>query len=426
MSRHGGLTLRERLGWKFLTAMVIAAGLVVYPMFVTSWSSRPSQLSAYGDDWNDLSDFVADLRQADHTVKSLVSSPIIFNEMSKSDKNNSVLVIVGVEKEYSEVEAGALRDYMKDGGNIILADDFGYGNSVFRGPYDAGVKFYGDQLYDMNRWTDPGHPHNASYAIIDVDIPTLGFTGKQLLFSSATALQINAGGKALSLASSSQQSFVDKDGDGEGGAAEVANKTVGGVPVIAEVTAGSGRMIVISDPSIFINQEYGELDNREFIMAVVNYLAGGVKTTVIFEESRHVQTNLVSHLYIQLFGYIIFASSNMIAKVLFLAGILLGLEFALMRVRNPEPWRHGFNVHRGRTSRYRVPHAHYVHPDTIRELFLERVRVTRGLSHDDFTALPASKLEQFLHDPVLVQFMIHKDKHVKLEQVMEAIGRWNK
>jgi len=40
--------------------------------------------------------------------------------------------------------------------------------------------------------------------------------------------------------------------------------------------------------------------------------------------------------------------------------------------------------------------------------------------------LPASKLEQFLHDPVLVQFMIHKDKHVKLEQVMEAIGRWNK
>ena len=102
------------------------------------------------------------------------------------------------------------------------------------------------------------------------------------------------------------------------------------------------------------------------------------------------------------------------------------LQLVMMRVKNPVPWRHMFNIYEGRLSRFRVPHAHYTHPETIKEIFIEKVRIDHGFSREEFEMLPSSKIEEMLKDPVLVRFMIENEKNMTLKEVEKAIKGWKK
>jgi len=414
----------DRYGLKLL-ALVAAALIIgaVYPQ-LASHSQNPSQLSAWDSDWNDLSRFAADMEARGYTTQSLLSSPQALGELTGEQRNSTVLAILGVERAYTEAEAKAIHEFVKQGGRVLLADDFGHGNSAVTGLYSVGASFFGKRLYDRNHWEEAYHPHNSSYVVVDAAVTHYGFSG-QLLFSEPTALTIVEGGKAIPLARSSVQAFVDLDGDGDGDSDE-GTFSIGGAVVLAEVEIGSGRMVMLSDPSLFINSLYGELDNREFARAVIDNLAQGSNTTLLFDESRHLQPDFLSLVYVQLFGYVVFAGSNEVARIIFLAAILLGAEVALMRTRNPLPWRHLHNLYRGRSTNYRVPHAHYIHPDTIREVFLDRVRIEHGYSREEFNMFSGARLEELLGDETLVRFIVNRDAKLRQEQVLKAISRWTK
>ncbi|MDP6490050.1 MAG: DUF4350 domain-containing protein, partial [Candidatus Poseidoniia archaeon] len=365
-----------------------------------------------------------DMRADGYATQALLSSPMALDELNSVERNATVLLILGVERSYTEPEAKAIREFVRQGGRMLLADDFGHGNSAVSGLYSVGASFFGQQLYDMNHWEEPSHPHNASYVVIDADLPRIEFNG-QLLLSEPTALTVAEGGKAIPLLRSSEQGFVDLNSNGFGDPDE-GTFSIGGAVIMAEVEIGSGRMILLSDPSLFINSLYGELDNRDFAHALVGYLARDSNATLLFDESRHLQPDFLSLVYVQLFGYIVFAGNNEVARIIFLATILLGAEVALMRTRNPLPWRHLHNLWLGRSSRYRVPHAHYVHPDTIREVFLERVRIAHGYTREEFELLPQSRLEELLNDKILVRFIVNRDARLRPELVLEAVSKWQK
>ena len=88
---------------------------IVYPTIITN-AKNPSQLSAYDDDWNDISNFAADIdedQNGNHEMKTIVSRPAIINKISEIEKNtttktiqinSTVLVIIGVERSYSEFD----------------------------------------------------------------------------------------------------------------------------------------------------------------------------------------------------------------------------------------------------------------------------------------------------------------------------------
>ena len=414
----------NRYGLK-LAALAAALFIIgaVYPEIATR-SQNPSQLSAWSGDWNDLSRFAADMRAEGYATQSLLSSPQALEGLSGAQRNATVLLIIGVERAYTEPEAKAIHEFARQGGRVLLADDFGHGNSAISGLQTVGASFFGQQLYDLNHWEEPIHPHNASYVVADADLPGLGFTG-QLLLSQPTALKVREGSKAIPLLRSSPAGFVDLDGDGFGDPDE-GTYAIGGAVILAEAEIGSGRMLLLSDPSLFINSLYGELDNRDFARALIGYLAGGGNTTLLFDESRHLQPDFLSLVYVQLFGYVVFAGSNEVARIIFLAAILLGAEVALMRTRNPLPWRHLHNLWLGRSSRYRVPHAHYANPETVREVFLDTVRIAHGYLREEFELLPPSRLEELLGDKILVQFIVNRDAGLRPGQVLEAVGRWHK
>ena len=159
----------NRYGLK-LTALAAALLIIgaVYPE-LTKRSQTPSQLSAWDGDWNDISRFANDMRAEGYATQALLSSPMALDELNSVQRNATVLLILGVERAYTEPEAKAIREFVRQGGRVLLADDFGHGNSAVSGLYSVGASFFGQQLYDMNHWDEPSHPHNASYVVVDAD-----------------------------------------------------------------------------------------------------------------------------------------------------------------------------------------------------------------------------------------------------------------
>ena len=466
----------------FSLFIVITMLTVVYPVLVDT-AKNPSQLSVYDDDWNDISEFASDLNKdsnGKHEIKTIVSRPSIMDKISEIEKNSTdqtvnvnqtVLVIIGVEKKYSDYDSKAIYNFVSAGGTVLLAADGGYANSAFNGEQDIGIQWWtnnvqegcepktneqttiiGDvasaggygymdpkckpaRLYDANHWNEEIHPKNNSIVIIDANIDRMNFDG-QLMMSSPSALKLGGGKNAEGLAFSTQQGFVDLNQNGEGGPGESTHRNpadVGeewpeehGREVVAETNIGEGKIVVISDTSIFTNRYYNQLDNKEFITQLFEYLTDGEKNTIIFDESRHIQGDFVSLIYVQLFGILGYVSSSEALGILFLGGIILILQIVMMRVENPKPWRHLFNIYEGRLSRFRVPHAHYTHPETIKEVFIEKVRIDNGFTREEFEMLAPSKIEELLGDPILIRFIINNEKNMTLSQVEQAIKRWKK
>ena len=120
----------------FALFIVIIMMTVVYPVIIDN-AKNPSQLSVYDDDWNDISEFANDLNiegNGKHEIKTIVSRPSIISKISEVEKNTTeqtlmknktILVIIGVEREYNEYDSKALYQFVKDGGIVVLAADSG-------------------------------------------------------------------------------------------------------------------------------------------------------------------------------------------------------------------------------------------------------------------------------------------------------------
>ena len=462
----------------FALFIVIIMVTVVYPVIINN-ASNPSQLSVYDDDWNDISMFASDLNVEEsgkHEIKTIVSRPAIITKISEVEKNTTqttlvanqtILVIIGVERMYNEYDSEALHNFVKSGGKVVIADDSGYANTAFHGQagaleidvklrtnkvqsgcvpekttgltstvlegmgYDSGggsdPKCKPAQLYDFNHWGENIHTGNISTVIIDANIERMDFNG-QLMMSAPGALTIKQGGKAEGLAWSSQEAFIDYNQDKVGGVGEgtYRENSTNGVEVISEANIGEGKVIFISDTSIFTNRYYEQLDNKEFITKLFQYLSENEPQTIIFDESRHIQSDLISLVYVQLFGILGHVSSSEVLGLIMLGSIILLMQIFMMRVENPSVWRHLFNIYEGRLSRFRVPHAHYTHPETIKEIFIEKVRIDNGFTREEFEMLASSKIEELLKDPILIRFIINNEKNMTLKQVEEAIKGWKK
>ena len=99
----------NRYGLK-LTALAAALLIIgaVYPE-LTKRSQNPSQLSAWDGDWNDISRFANDMRAEGYATQALLSSPMALDELNSVQRNATVLLILGVERAYTDQEAKASR-----------------------------------------------------------------------------------------------------------------------------------------------------------------------------------------------------------------------------------------------------------------------------------------------------------------------------
>jgi len=187
---------------------------------------------------------------------------------------------------FTPTELDEINGFVTQGGTLILADDYGCGNQVLE---CLGFKeqFSGQPLLDplckyKNKWL-PQIPHiNPSPVTADTE---------SLVFNHATCLT-NIEDSDI-LAWSSRFSFLDQNNNQGWDEAE----PTGPLPVISHHTLGSGQVILITDPSLFINsmEEIADNDKLRQSIAAITTANLYIDQSHLPVSSLHQTKNLLAH-----------------------------------------------------------------------------------------------------------------------------------
>ncbi|MAR41695.1 MAG: hypothetical protein CMA43_00700 [Euryarchaeota archaeon] len=203
----------------------------------------------------------------------------------------------------------------------------------------------------------------------------------------------------------------------------------------------SGRVHFVSDGSMLINSLYSpdfvpdysglvpDNDNRKWALDIIAeaLLIGNSSTKasenaiVIFDESRHQQSNIGGDTYNLLYYLLIYFTNDWMAMLLLFLGLFIALEAVLIRKEDPDDWRHVFRIIYygfGDARRY----EYYQRPEKIRQVLLTRVRNVNAMSREEFDALPAADLQKMVDDNVLTDF-IFNDRRYKTDELVGIVKR---
>ncbi|MBT9149758.1 MAG: hypothetical protein DDT28_01193 [Dehalococcoidia bacterium] len=213
--------------------------------------------------WNGLADFTRE-----HTALTIDS----FDQLPELPQGKVLLSIPDLP--HGEEELARLREFVTQGGRLVLMDDFGHGNKVLE-YLGLEVRFSEQILLDpLFSHRNPRLPRITDFS------PEVKEAGvESVVLNHATALTGVGPGEVL--AWSSEHSFLDLDGDGSWGRAEPK----GPLPVAARFRVGQGEVILVSDPSILINSMVRMEDNRAFL----GYLTEGIEPGGILVDQLHLE-----------------------------------------------------------------------------------------------------------------------------------------
>ena len=246
MSRWEGKSIR--IAFWIAGAVLIAAAFVLF----IHLTGNNMEFSRYNEGWNGTSLFFSDLERHRSTE---ISDP---KKLAGYPKNTTLLIIAPHHHPTSQ-ELAAYSAFLKDGNMIFLADDFGTGNEILSG-IGSRISILPGNLSSLDRrFLDP-------YSVVAYRSSEKSpiFLPDDIALNRAAPLD---GGTPLIL--TSVMSWVDSNGDRKINRGE----DMGTIPVMASESAGPGQIIVLSDPSIFINSMYTleeNGNNRIVIRNIVN------------------------------------------------------------------------------------------------------------------------------------------------------------
>jgi hypothetical protein len=223
--------------------VLLLAGLVL----VVHLSSNDAEFSRYNEGWNGTSAFFSSLDR--HRVV-MVDEPGRLGQY----RSGATLLIIAPRRNPSSGELDAYRSFLDAGNTLVLADDFGTGNRILAG-LESRISLSTAPVASIDReYADP-------YSIVAYraanESPVQGTAS--LLLNEPASLD---GGTPL--LQTSAFSWSDTDRDRHLGSDEV----LGIYTIMAKEKNGGGTLVVIADPSIFINAmaDAGETgENHRFL-----------------------------------------------------------------------------------------------------------------------------------------------------------------
>ena len=522
--------------------------LFLYSIVASYLVDSDTHLSAYDDDWDDLSAFRADLKGMGVDTTSMISSPVLLGEIENPE--DTVFIVTGVEQDtislprftgdvdviqfsesegYTTTEIDAIRAYVFSGGTLLVMDDFGYSAGLAD---TFGLGYSGHQLYDEEAWArgldynyvwmnasnpydytgidksgshpcfadadndgiidrldsspnspvngaDTSHFSDAGLCAHHVETDDNGAqfwnfsTNYNVLLNTPSAFDKDAAesnsDNIYAWGRSSQDSYLDTNDDGqgdvgfEGGGIEsdeqgpftMAIKVCEKKDCVEEPGAPKGRAIFVSDGSVLMNAiydwentndgVYGELNdkvmpennNRRWVLDIIaesllmhtnatgesgegTGASGGGKQ-IIFDESRHQQTNAMGDTYNLIYYILVYFTNDWMAMLFLFLALFVAFEAVIIKKQDPEPWRHVFSIIYygfGDARRY----GYYGRANKVKQVLLSRVRNLNSLTRDEFDALPARELQKMIGDPVLIKF-VFEDRNYSLEQLVAVVKR---
>jgi len=169
------------------------------------------------------------------------------------EAEGTLAVVLSPETAYG-TDAERLREFVRRGGTLLVAEDFGPHANPLLADLGASTRVDGRPLYDTRRYyRQPDLPVADGVADnpLVADVPSL-------TLNRPTAVRP---GEATVLVETSEYAYVDADGDGE----LDDDEALGARPVATVEPVGDGRVVVLADPSVFIDRMLERQDNTVFV-----------------------------------------------------------------------------------------------------------------------------------------------------------------
>ena len=374
------MAVSSRSGIIILFATITACTLILFPILQIVVERDP-QLSAYDDDWNDISKFREALENEPDTsynVSAILSNPAVLDEVS--NPSSTLLVIAGTESPYTRLELEILVSFMEKGGSILVFGDFDYSNTIA----DLfAIEYVKHKLWDRN--------YRGNVSLIETTAFVDGQSYNVLLNEPVAIKALDS--QELNLWSSgfewsrnvfmttSSNSWIDSDDDGaitpEDEVAPLSGFTLGMSCGMKSKGEPLGSAVFISDSSLPINNMWSEGQNSEFLLALVDSMIGD-SGVILFDESRHTQESFGASLFQAALGFYFLLSGDTLILQIIRLNVLVAVIILTMALsmRQPEPkrWFHIFDVRKPRPFR---SYGHNLDNSilALQETLLERMRL---------------------------------------------------
>ncbi|MHA1905965.1 MAG: DUF4350 domain-containing protein [Candidatus Thorarchaeota archaeon] len=351
------------MGWKeilqiglFVLAWIpigFLAGVTVLGVPPTLYDS--TDFSIYNDNWNGCSNYRVWIEQNGYDAQTIESTMSVINRFNGS----AVLVIMGPVKDFSIDATLTIFQHLMAGGGVIIADDFGTANSSFlllndyllsqtgysdflnalgvRGfvSFTKGVVMDLDSYYVSPRLPiirdfNPSHPITAGV--------------NELHLNNASALTPTCAIGATGIAWTSSRAWSEND-------TRSATPTpdpyeyAGRLPVIGALDIGGispgigGRLVAISDPSIFINEMWDQFaGNRRLSQNLIDWITNGdTDVPIVFcEQLLEIPIASGEFWFGNFMGRMLWASTNIILAPVYPLMTAIGIKKYLPDMKKPE------------------------------------------------------------------------------------------
>ncbi|HVL49254.1 MAG TPA: DUF4350 domain-containing protein [Candidatus Thermoplasmatota archaeon] len=265
-----------------LTALVLVVAALVTAALMQPIVGTRTDFSLFNTRWNGASGFAAEAHGAGGLVPAFDVAEddgnlsIVHRSFAEfaPDPGGASLVVLGPGSDPNEEEAAWLRQFVRAGGRALVADDFGRGNA-FLEAIGAKTRFAGDALAGLAYARSPGFVVSANFTAH----PLVEGVSESVL-SFPTALDL--GGSATSLARTDGSTWLDRDRDLERDAGEQA----GPFTWIAVERVGAGEVLIVADPSVFVNGLRPLGDNARLASNAIAWLAIDGRRILIDESHR--------------------------------------------------------------------------------------------------------------------------------------------
>lgn len=227
--------------------VLLTVAVVVVP--VVAASSSAVSFSLFNRGWDGSSELRA---VADETGTRVVVARET-TAYRETRPRETVAFVLSPESSYGSREAARVTEFVRQGGTLVVADDVGpHGNDLLRA-LGASARIDGRPL------RDPRSNYRSAALPVATGVANRSLTAgvESLTLNYGTAVEP---GNATTLVNSSEYAYLDADRDGELG----PNESLARHPVATVESVGQGRVVVVGDPSAFVNAMLDRAGNRRF------------------------------------------------------------------------------------------------------------------------------------------------------------------
>ncbi|RDI69688.1 DUF4350 domain-containing protein [Halopelagius longus] len=207
------------------------------------------------------------------TAKEAGATPTVALETTayaEADPSETVAFVVAPDDEYTDAEAERLRTFVEEGGTLVVAEDYGTVGNDLLADIGAETRFDGRTVRDLRHHG----PTTAMPEATNVSDAETTDGVESIMLNYGTVL---TGANGTVLVRTSSYAYLDTDDDGEADEGEPFRS----YPVVAAEEVGSGRVVAVSDPSLFINTMQKRADNPRLVSGLV-----GDRETVLLDYSH--------------------------------------------------------------------------------------------------------------------------------------------